>query len=602
MSRRARHTTSVFAAPLGLLIVLVLAVPPLGGAARAEEPQGLLALTVLDGGTGELTPARVEVADEAGGLHVPQDALPAPGRCSGGSEPAWYASLAEGSVLPETLWVDMHVQEPGTNGRHFSVLGGRAELELPPGRYRVTAFKGLEYTERSATVDIAAGERADLALVLERFVDLPAEGWFAADDHVHVARHDPVVNPLLATWVEAEDLHVANLLEMGTYVGTEAAAQYAFGRAGLYQRGRTIIAPGQENPRTWTLGHGIVLGASTYIDFPDRYLDYRSFWAEAARQRARTGHAHWGGPAWPVDLPRGELDFLEVLQIDIGLYDDLYLAWDLGFRIAPTAGTDYQCTLSGPPGLVRFYTRVEPPLTYEKWLAALGAGRTFVTNGPFVELEVDGSGIGSAIELAAPGDVAVDATVRFDPSRDRIDALEIVRGGEVVQVVDVPDAPGVLRFSGPLPVDEPTWFAARVRGSKLGRGAASGARRASLAHTGAVFVGIDGVAAERTAARRAARRRALEGIDALAATLDELRARPVISVWLNQFDSATLRRDWPLLQEAIEAARDYYERGDARRLPRDVRTIPPSGTRLPRRGGAVWPAPVPGAGRSGAPE
>jgi hypothetical protein len=372
-----------------------------------------------------------------------------------------------------------------------------------------------------------------------------------------VVRDDAAVNPVLARWMQAEDVHVANLLEVGSSTGPESARQYAFGKAGLYQQGHTILASGQENPRTSPLGHGIILGASSYIDAPERYLIYREFWAAARRQQALSGFAHWGNGAWALNLPTGNLDFLEILQLSIGRYDNLYLAWDLGYPITPTAGNDYQCWTSIPPGTVRFYTRVRPPLTYAKWLRALDAGRTFVTNGPFLDLRVDRASIGGRLALRSPRRVKIRAEARFDPARDAVEALELVRNGEVVGSVEMPRAPGRLRLRTAPIVSETSWFAVRTRGEKVAERFPNGVRQASVAHTGAIVIEVAGSAGPSWLQRRAAER-ALDAIDDVDASLEFLHLWPTVPEEFTGIDATTMQRGWPALQAEIEAGRRHF--------------------------------------------
>ena len=56
-------------------------------------------------------------------------------------------------------------------------------MELPSGRYRVTATHGLEYTIDEQEVTVTAGQGATLRALLERVVD--TTGFIAADFHVH---------------------------------------------------------------------------------------------------------------------------------------------------------------------------------------------------------------------------------------------------------------------------------------------------------------------------------------------------------------------------------------------------------------------------------
>jgi hypothetical protein len=52
-------------------------------------------------------------------------------------------------------------------------------------------------------------------LLLKRWVDLPAQGWWPGDVHVHHPSSGPAQSEYLIQYALAEDMHVVNLLEMG---------------------------------------------------------------------------------------------------------------------------------------------------------------------------------------------------------------------------------------------------------------------------------------------------------------------------------------------------------------------------------------------------
>ena len=64
---------------------------------------------------------------------------------------------------------------------------GRADLEVAPGEYKITAGRGLEYSAPSAVLRISAGETAKRTLILERQV--ATENWIACDTHVHTVTY-----------------------------------------------------------------------------------------------------------------------------------------------------------------------------------------------------------------------------------------------------------------------------------------------------------------------------------------------------------------------------------------------------------------------------
>jgi hypothetical protein len=108
----------------------------------------------------------------------------------------------------------------------------------------------------------------DLTVPLERWSDLPKQGWYGADSHLHIARAFRELNPYVSKFMQAEDIHVANLLQWGNSKHFHNAAQYAFGPEGLYHEGDYWLAAGQENPRTHFLGHTLILGGRKPINFP----------------------------------------------------------------------------------------------------------------------------------------------------------------------------------------------------------------------------------------------------------------------------------------------------------------------------------------------
>ncbi len=463
------------------------------GPPAPAPPQATLRLTVAGPG-GIATAARVELRDASGTAYLPDQSLRVAGACSAPA-PEWWTDGTPASAPPTG------VTDPDSGLTQFYVASP-IEVMLPPGRYTVTVTKGVEYRESTSSFDVRASGATDVVVALERWIDLPARGWFGGDAHLHIARPGRLLDELIASWMRAEDVHVATLLQSGAHGGRiESAPQGSFGAASVYQDGETVVASGQENPRTWLLGHGIVLGADAYLDSGDDYLAYDTVWRAARAQGALLGYAHFQAPGIMLDAPDGFVDFLEVLQFDVANYDALYALWTLGFRVSPFAGTDHPCAPSGVPGSQRLYARVDGALSYRGWLEAIRAGRTFVSNGPAIDLTVDGAGIGSELRLARPGTVHVRTRVDFDPARDDVAALEIVRGGRVIAAAaPEPDAPGEIVIEADIDMVRPEWLAARARGVKIASRA--GARiRESHAHTGAVYVVVDGVAPPEPRAR-----------------------------------------------------------------------------------------------------
>lgn len=554
---------------------------------RAPHRQtGILELVIRDAATREPTPARVELLDGDGQAIVPDDALTIFSDCGNLPVHAWVPGFAS----LQTVWNGRReVANPYTGTTQFYTAGA-LRVELAAGSYSIRASKGIEYRRARDTILVKEGEVTRSRLDLIRWIDLPGEGWYGADDHLHIPRPHEQFDPRLAAWMEAEGLNVANLLQMGLARDVHITPQHGFGPPSVYKRGHTLILSGQENPRTHVLGHAIVLGARQFIDLPHDYLLYDRVWKAAHRQGAVNGYAHWGlagaqeGLAvWGHD---GLLDFVEVLNLGFPFYDRWYEALDLGIRIGPTAGTDYPC-VPGLPGRERFYAKPDGALDAETWLEAVRQGKTFVTNGPAIELWVEHAQPGEELRLDEAGEVGVKGRVRFDPERDDIVALELIRGGAVAIRADAPTSPGEIRLETTLAIDRTSWLALRATGVKRGeteidlRSFFSGALvlerrsneevlrslpeglvlRPSAAHTGAVLVTVPGTPplAEQPRGRQVAQ--------TWLARLDELEQRladDAMETWArfpgrgDGIDLQTARANRPALLDAIEASRRHY--------------------------------------------
>jgi len=506
----------------GFLFMAMTALAAWRFSMAAEDGNGLLRLSIVDAATGQPTSARVEVLDAKGKGYAAADAIPV-GQGYRERKRAWSGNLEQALAL-----LSRSFENPYTQTTQF-YIGGNSRLSLPPGRYRMTTYKGTEYEVQTRDVSVQAGKTIDLSVAMTRWVNMPEKGWYSADDHLHISRPLPELNSVISKWMQAEDINVANLLQFGSSHQFLAAPQYAHGSAGVFRDGNYFLVAGQENPRTQFLGHALILGAQSAIHIPDRYLIYKSFWDESRRQGGLNGYAHWGASAGAptgiaIDLPTRLLNFLEVLEAADANYDIWYDTLNSGYRLTPTAGTDYG-SVPSIPGRERFYTEVKRPFTYAAWLDGIRRGRTFVTNGPVLEFNVEGKSIGDELVLEKPATVLVEARVRFDPARDDVKRMEIIRngslvgsfhrtgppaqirGGEVsrnghvVRQFRREGLPSEIRCHFRLEIDETSWLAVRASGHKLGEAIPEGGLNppfrdrgrgayATHAHSAPIFVTV----------------------------------------------------------------------------------------------------------------
>jgi hypothetical protein len=155
--------------------------------------------------------------------------------------------------------------------------------------------------------------------------------------------------------------------------------------------------------------------------------------------RTEFGFHKWTIEAAPdyMRLARDERGLTEWGWIDFG-FQTYYALLNCGYKLAPTAGT-----AAGvhpvPTGFGRVYVHTdEDAFHYNHWLAALKAGRSFVTTGPLLLAEVDGQKPGHIFQGPARGGMrGVSGVVH---SLAPLDRIEIIVNGRIIETIREPQA------------------------------------------------------------------------------------------------------------------------------------------------------------------
>ena len=132
-------------------------------------------------------------------------------------------------------------------------------VRVEPGSYQIMVARGMEYIPVTTKFTVTTQDQ-DHTIRLDRWVDLPALGWYSGDVHVHHPTTEKSHQDFLLRYAQAEDLHVVNVLEMGHHRGTDFK-QLGFGKKFRRSQGSYWLVSGQEEPRS-TFGHIIGLNTS----------------------------------------------------------------------------------------------------------------------------------------------------------------------------------------------------------------------------------------------------------------------------------------------------------------------------------------------------
>lgn len=374
---------------------------------------------------------------------------------------------------------------PGEWKGRYWVLPRPGETALPPGEWEIHARRGFEFVPLHEPFMVESGKVTEKTFTLKRWIDMPELGWYSGDDHIHSRIQDDVDAERLMAWVRAEDVHVANVLRMGDHLRVYYE-QRGYGPEFRVQEGDHVLVPGQEDPR-YFMGHALGLNLTAPVRDEKRYLLNDWIADSIHAQGGLYGHCHLANNLFDIErdlallMPEGKSDFGEILQFRKLGIKQYYDALDLGWKLAASAGSDtpYGSSL----GENRVYAYVGTGgFSADAWFEGLRKGRTFVTNGPMLDLRVDQALPGDTIESKDNRALPVRATARGIPGGSAPRVLRLIRHGEIVASVTSEDpARAELPLNLELPVEYGFWIAAQAEGWDQ-----------SVAHTTPVYVVREG--------------------------------------------------------------------------------------------------------------
>jgi len=455
---------------------------------------------IIDAGTGEPVPARLYI------------------QSSGGD---WFFARTadeQGTAVP-------YEKRRGESVEAHTALSAQPFVaELPPGEYSVTIERGKEYLPLKKTLKLE-GEDVSETFRLERWINMAGLGWYSGETHVH--------RPLdeLPAAMLAEDLNVALPL---TYWVTQGGVPPGRGDK---NRPRVepelikvdpahVIYPMNTEWEIFTIdGKRHTLGAVFALNHKrELALGAPPVGPIAKEVHNQGGLLELDKHGWPwsmmlvpvmgVDLYelannhmwRTKFHFREfgepppaymnIEQDERGMtergwigytFQNYYALLNSGFRLRPTAGT-----ASGvhpvPPGFGRVYARIDGEFSYDSWIEALDLGRTFVTTGPMLSVQINGTWPGAVHKkLAGPLTYYLNGWAR---SARPLKKIEVISNGEVIRSVSPENRKEqtgayASRINETFQADGPAWFAVRCF-SETEEG------RVRFAHTAPFFVDVDG--------------------------------------------------------------------------------------------------------------
>ena len=409
----------------------------------------------------------------------------------------FHAASVNGSAVP-------YKKQRGKNSSeiHTSLSAHEFRTDLPAGRYTLTVERGKEYLPATKNVEIA-DDAVAVTLELRRWINLADRGWYSGETHVHRSLAE------LPTAMLAEDLNVAFPLSYWVtkaYVAPSAGDKSSAAAVphDLIKVDDThVIWPVNTeyeiftvNGKRNTLGAVFLLNHKTPLELGAPPVTPIA--KEARRQGALLDLDKHSWPWSLMLIPTMNVDLFELTNnhvwrtefffrnwtieaapanwnfqqhpeggftesswIDFG-FRTYYALLNCGFRLRPTAGT-----ASGvhpvPLGFGRVYVHLPNGFSYNEWIKGLDAGRSFVTTGPMLFVEVDGLPPGTQTTSSAGSQTRrITGTAQ---SQHPLDRIEVIHNGDVVESITPENRSMKLGYESIFEVEVDTqgsgWIAVR---------------------------------------------------------------------------------------------------------------------------------------------
>jgi hypothetical protein len=387
--------------------------------------------------------------------------------------------------------------------------GNGESILVPDGTYTVVCSMGPEYYPQTKQITVTARGPNELSFAMKRWIDPSKYRWYSGDHHVHAAGCSHYQNPTegvrpedMVRQVRGEKLNVGAVLTWGPC--------YYYQKQFFTGKDNPLSAPSQlmhydlevSGFPSSHAGHLVLLGLKDQ-EYPHcvRIEQWPTWdlpilrWAKS--QGALTGFAHsgWGLEVKSHELPNYDMPGFDGIGANEYIVDvthpdtvdfisaaDTPYVWELniwyhtlnvGFRTRISGETDFPCITDARVGQGRVYAKIDGPLSYAAWLAALRAGRSYVSDGRshLMDFSVDGMEVGthgSEVKLATTG--TVHARVKVSAYLPAV-ANGDTHDGEPLWMIPLGNAGGrrVRSIGSPAdihdrPVDiEPYWHIERAR-------------------------------------------------------------------------------------------------------------------------------------------
>jgi hypothetical protein len=334
-------------------------------------------------------------------------------------------------------------QGPGTP--FFFAPEGEFTVSVGRGRTDILVERGTEYRPQRVVLETPAAGIVDTEIRIERWTYPQENNWYPGNTHIHYDEKETRPNDRLGIDCSVEGYNVTVVSILDRRQLPYASNKFPIGVMNEFTTAHHVADVGEENRHygensPWGMGYGHVMflnirnlvqpvsrGHTLTAQFDPDYPPLCTCCDEARDQGGLVIWCHNGrGMEAPIAAALGKLDAFNLFDpfwMDPE-YDLWYKLLDCGLRLPASTGTDWFVCSNN-----RVYVHTEKDFSYENWIDGMKKGRTFITNGPVIDMKVNDAPIGATLPLDGGGTLDVEVTFQ---SHYPIDGVEIVMDGKVV--------------------------------------------------------------------------------------------------------------------------------------------------------------------------
>jgi hypothetical protein len=418
-----------------------------------------------------------------------------------GDKPAPVAGLIRVTNLDSGK--ELSFAEEIHRDKNWYAIAPRAVLSVPRANLKVEVFHGLETELATREVDLTGRQTHSLSISLNRFYNAAQRQLRAGNTHLHLMKltHGEMDRYLrLVPQADALDLVFVSLLRRIPDERDYITNTLTEGDLGRLSQDGVLFGNGQEHrhnfgPGGEGFGHVMLLNILKRIEPVSIGPGIMKEGTDGVplQRGIRTARDDGATVIWchntfgHEDIPNWVKGLVHAQNIfdggDHGTYEDTYYRYlNVGMKVPFSTGTDWFIY-----DFSRVYVPIAGELTSKKWLAELVAGKSYITNGVFLEFSVNGKPIGETLAAAVGDELRIAGRAL---GRNDFRQVELIRNGRVIHSVAARQNDGhfAAELNHAVRVDGPGWLALRIS-QAAGQNEFG---KPLFAHTSPIYVTVNG--------------------------------------------------------------------------------------------------------------